>query len=239
MSRHGKILVAVLVLAALALSLVSVMAQDPGVGAGTCQSVAADTAQEQLVDIDGSVPTGAAGINCTIHVVNGETAESYFAGKAGDNREVGTPRATKRVPLPSETYTAIYDSIDVYTLTTGGASIYGFFKEPVRVCFGVDQADADAMNVADPFDTANPLYVVFSDARYFQNAKGVGVNQPSRNLQVLNIVSEGLPLGYVCADIDVPGTVSMVNNLNVAANLSAEQPRPDRCITPADGSCKD
>lgn len=238
MSRHGKILVVVLVLAALALSLVSVMAQDPGVGAGTCQTVGVDTGQEQLVDIDGSVPAGAAGINCTIHVVDGVTAERYFAGKAGDNREVGTPRATKRVPLPSEQYVTIYDSIDVYTLTGGGKSIYGFFKEPVRVCFGVDQADADAMNVADPYDVANPLFVVFSDARYFQSV-GVGEKQPSRNLQVLNVVPEGLPLGYVCADIDVPGTVSMVNGLNVAANLSAEQPKADRCITPADGSCKD
>lgn len=239
MSRHGKILVIVLVLAALALSLVTVMAQDPGVGAGTCQTVGNDTAQEQLVDIEGSVPAGAAGINCTIHVINGITAEEYFAGKAGDNREVGTPRATKRLPVPSETYVTIYDSIDVYTLSSGGKSIYGFFGEPVRVCFGVDQADADAMNVADPYDTANPLYVVFSDARYFQNATGRGDNQPSRNLQVLNVVPEGLPLGYVCADIDVPGIVSMVNGLNNAANLSAAQPKADRCITPADGSCKD
>lgn len=239
MSRRGKLLVALLVIAALAvLSVASVMAQDPGVGAGTCQTVGKDTKDEQLVDIEGSVPDGAAGINCTIHVVNALTAEDYFAGKSGDNREVGTPRPNKRVPLPGDQYTTVYDSIDVYTLTSGGKSIYGWFKKPVRVCFGVEQSLADSVNVADPF-AENPVYMVFSDARYFQNATGKGSSQPSRNLQVLNIVPEGLPLGYICADIDTPGTVSMVNGLNGAADLSADQPTADRCVYAGQKNCKD
>lgn len=238
MSSRAKFLVVLMIVGALALlSVAATMAQDPGVGAGTCQTVGKDTEQEQLVDIEGSVPSGAAGINCTIHVVNGLTAEEYFAGKSGDNREVGTPRTNKRVPLPGDNYVIVYDSIDVYTLTSGGKSIYGFFPKPVRVCFGVDQADADAINVADPF-AAGQLYMVFSDARYFQSV-GTGDKQPSRNLQVLDVVAEGLPLGYICADIDTPGTVSLVNGLNAAADLTAAQPSADRCLYSTDKSCKD
>jgi hypothetical protein len=232
-----------LTLGALLLSLAVALAQAPGM-AGTsvpCEQMSILTGNEILVDIEGSVPVGARGINCTVNVINAVPAEVYFAGRSGDNREVGTPRLTRRIPLTPDQYVDIYDSVDVFTIGGGGKAIYGWFTEPVRVCFGVSSEDAanGVPNTANPFDPANDFYVIFSDARYFQDAKGVGNNQPSRNVQVLNIVAEGLPLDYICADIDVPGTVSLVNGLNPAAELSKEQPTADRCTYPGQPNCKD
>ncbi|NWG15362.1 MAG: hypothetical protein HXY41_01885 [Chloroflexi bacterium] len=241
MSR--RFMIALLTLGVLLFRLTAAAAQAPGISGTSvpCEQMGILTDSEILIDIEGSVPSGARGINCTVNVVNAVPAETYFAGRSGDNREVGTPRLTRRIPLTPDQYVDIYDSVDIFTISSGGKAIYGWFSEPVRVCFGVSAEDAagGVPNTADPFDPANDFYVVFSDARYFQDAKGVGNNQPSRNLQVLNIVPEGLALDYICADIDVPGTVSLVNGLNPAADLAAQQPPADRCAYAGQSDCKD
>lgn len=224
MSRRSLI---VLLLVGLFLTVSAVAAQNPGALSVRCTQVGVRTGNEILVDVEGATGRDDVAVSCTVNVLNGNPVDD------GDNREVGTPRTGYRVPLSRDQYPTVYDSIDVFVVKGDGASIYGWFVKPVRVCFGVDAADAAAMNPADPFDEANPLYVVFSDARYFQDAKGTGSNQPARNVTVLNVVPEGLELSYVCADIDNPGSVSLVDNLNPGVKL-AVQPSADRCLYAGD-----
>ncbi len=229
MSRRSLI---VLLLVGLFVMVSAVAAQDPSVISTDCRQVGVKTGDEVLVDVEGATGRDDVAVSCTVNVYNGNPVDK------GDNREVGTPRTGYRVPDYRDQYPTVYDSIDVYVVKGNGRSIYGWFVKPVRVCFGVDAADAAAMNVADPFDVNNPLFVVFSDARYFQNAKGTGNNQPARNVTVLNVVPEGLELSYICADIDNPGSVSLVNDLNAAVQL-AVQPSADRCLYAGQGSCED
>ena len=167
-----------------------------------------------LVDIEGSAPTGALGVDCNL----------LTAAAPG---EVGTPRTNYRVPVAADGYGTIKDSVDVFMVGSGGAPIYGFFKKPVRVCF---KDEAGAKLVKDPNDPyKNPgVYLLFKDARNYQNATGRNDNQPARTVNLLNIVEAGLAKGYVCGDLAVPGTITYVTDIPTAAKLTAEH-TADRC----------
>lgn len=225
------IVLAVLVGAVLAIS-VPAAAQ---ITSNLCTEIGRLTGNRILVDVEGSAVAGAGAIQCSVLADWVETNRVLYTPGA-----IGTPRIGFRVEVPAEQYVFSYlASVDVYVQASpaGGRprSAFGWFQpEPVRVCFKQQDPSLRIGSLDNSKTELNDLFVVFSDARTFQDAR-----RPARDLRPLNIVPEGLPLGYVCADIDTPGTVSLVQKLGTGINNTNvfEPVQPNRCTFAGQPGC--
>jgi LysM repeat protein len=180
-----------------------------------CGQVGAVTQGEILVDVPYNATPVGFNTGCNILTINFEGDDSNIQQGA-----VGTSRYLRRIPVD---YGRVVDAVDVYALGNE-VSNFGFFSQPVRVCFRTP--------------TPQSLYVVFTDARYYQEA----FDEPARTVQILSPVPAGFEKGYACGDITVPGTVSLVTSLPVVdvnnpLHPYAPLPRPDRCLYNGDPSC--
>lgn len=158
-------------------------------------------------------------------------------------REAGTPLDGNRA---IEDYGAI-TGIDVWTANPNVNSDFASYDPPVRVCFDAAEYGLDASLAVGPEDMEaglNGPALMFSDARHINTFKRVtdGYFGGSRNFNALNIVEEGQPLGYICADISHPGAINLIP---VVPGFDENDPahplffdEADRCLTD-EGDCFD
>lgn len=151
-------------------------------------------------------------------------------------REAGTPLDGNRA---IEDYRAI-DGIDVWTANPNVNSDFASYDPPVRVCFDASVYGLDATQAVGPEEMEaglNGPALMYSDARHINTFKRI--SDPyfggSRNFNALNIVQEGIPLGYICADISHPGAINLVPIVPGFAEDDPAHPlfldTPDRCLT--------
>ncbi len=196
-----------------------------------CTEIGRLTDGRILVDVDGSAVAGAGPIQCSV-LADWRKIDTVFY----DEGTIGTPRAGFRVEIPADRYFAFLSSVDVYVQASPAAgrarNAFGWFQpEPVRVCFKLLDTSLRVGSLDNSAPELNDVFVVFSDARVYQDARNI----PSRDLRPLNIVPEGLERGFVCADIDTPGTVSLVEKLGTGNIFKPVT--PDRCLFPGQANC--
>lgn len=224
------------VLALLALCLVAGLLAGPASAqtvtntSGPCVDIGRLTSGRILVDVPPDTGYAVIRVNCRVLADNaGALLDVVGAGA------LGTPRQGQSLVRD---YVAPLASLDVWIASRSGATgaEFGAFDVPVRVCFQVDQAQALANNA---------LFLIFNDARYYNAPRQPGDTSTfSRTSQQLNIVDTGLALGYLCGDLDFPGTISMVTSLpqrdsDSPTHPNAQLPPPDRCRFDGDLTCSE
>lgn len=200
-----------------------------------CTEIGRLTNGRILVDVEGSSVAGAGAIQCSV-LADWRTASTVVY----DEGTIGTPRVGYRVEIPSDQYFGFLASVDVFVQasTVGGRArnAFGWFEpEPVRVCFKLQDTSLQVGSLDNSAPELNDVFVMFSDARVYQDARNI----PARDLRPLNIVAEGLELGFVCADIDTPGTVSLVESLGAGVGGSNvfNPVAPNRCTYAGQTGC--
>ncbi|MDX1990825.1 MAG: hypothetical protein SF029_00450 [bacterium] len=258
--KLALLIITVGILSILSVAMVAPVAAQP---TGACVDIGRLTSGAILVDVPteqqlGGIPTNA--VQCRVLARNGEFARDTAAGGS-----VGTPREGQTLNRASDNaldYGQTLASIDVWIAGDVAGDFFGWFGtrdtiNPVRVCFRATDADIElARNPGEGEIGAEGRFLIFNDARYFNAnaAASRSSNFPnsdpaefaavrSRTTQQLNVVPEGLELGYICGDLSVPGQVSVVNRLPVRPEGSpvhpnAELPSPDRCPFPGARSCR-
>lgn len=156
--------------------------------------------------------------------------------------EAGTPlRGNQAIP----DYAAIV-GVDVYT--TRASSRFEIYNPPVRVCFQASSYGVSAEAAISPEDLAagvNGPALMYSDARHvntFKRASDPYVGG-ARNFVQLNVVPDGVPLGYICGDLSYPGSVNLVplvppydDSDPAHANFADAA---DRCTVAGASDCRD
>lgn len=192
------LLAAVVVLAALTVAPASAQLNS------ICEFVGTATDGAILVDIPVGASPDDVAIRCNILLVNGEPDTSE-----NDQGAIGT----------SGTNPASYISAVDLFLISSKLNGYGFFNQPVRVCFKVENPET--------------AVVIIEEARTaFESV----LDEPGRSVSILQSAPEGIELGYACGDTIVPGIVSVhTPNANPYPFLLEDA---DRCDLAGDPSCR-
>lgn len=248
--KLALLVITVAVIAVLSVALVGTTSAQPAV---RCDELSRTSVVNNsiLVDVPSASRLGfePGNVQCTLLALNAQFRPVTSAGGS-----IGTPREGQTLNRSDffNDYGVTFAAVDVWIAGDASGANFGFFgtpeggPAPVRICFRSNDTDlARSPGEGTPGEVAR--YIVFNDARYYSSVAAatrggnfttqdqperVSVN--ARNQVQLDIVPEGLELGYICADIDVPGTVSLIDRLPVRPETSpihpnAPQEAPQRC----------
>ncbi|MBC7870374.1 MAG: hypothetical protein H7Y09_06000 [Chitinophagaceae bacterium] len=235
MKISRKLLLLTFVVGALALLSVAMVSTSSAQNGVFCVDVAELTDGDILVDVPGAFSDDLQQFQVQCNVLSGSVGR----------REAGTPVDNQATV---EDYGSVA-AVDVWTATRPGGADFDIYDPAVRVCFNADSYGVDATAAVGPVESATGAVgpaLLFSDARvnFADRLSNAAYRGFSRAVTQLDIVAEGRDLGYVCGDINYPGTVNLSPGLPLdREDDSPYHPnypnQPDRCFIPGASDCFD
>jgi hypothetical protein len=235
MKINRKLLLLTLVVGALALLSVAMVSTSSAQNSFYCVDVGNATGGDILVDVPSDFTDDLEQFQVQCNVLSGSVGR----------RQAGTPVDNQATV---EDYGSIA-AVDVWTATRPGGADFDIYDPAVRVCFSADAYGVDAASAVGPVESATGAVgpaLLFSDARviFADRLSSASYGGFSRAVSQLNIVAEGIDLGYICGDISYPGTVNLTPGLPLdREDDSPYHPnypnQPDRCFIPGSDDCFD